>query len=62
MPVGSHTGSAEIIQFPVRFRSPSVAFDTVKPADKSKKIYDAAYASSWYHEAAVEDALKGPKS
>ncbi len=61
MALGSHTGSAEIIQFPIRFRSPATSFDP-KSADKSKIVYDAAYASSWYHEAAVEDALKGPKS
>lgn len=61
MALGSHTGSAEIIQFPVRFRSPATNFDP-KLSDKSKIVYDAAYASSWYHEAAVEDASKAPKS
>ncbi len=62
MPVGSHISSAEIIPFPIRFRSPVVAYDTAKPTDKTKTIYDASYASSWYHEAAIEDALKGPTS
>ncbi len=64
MPLGSHTGSAEIIQFPVHFRSPSASFQAVKPSMDmgDHKIYDAAFASSWYHEAAVEDAQKAPRS
>ncbi len=64
MPFSSHTGSAEIIPFPVRFRSPSASFEALKPAADmtSYKIYDAAFGSSWYHQAALEDALRAPQS
>ena len=64
MSIRTHTGTAEIIPFPVRFRTPTPAFDAaVSVSDlKTTRIYDAGFASSWYHAAAVEDELRGPKS
>ncbi len=64
MPHSSTFRSAEIIPFPVRFRAPAAAFDAAKTAEiaKGTGFYDVSFSSSWYHEAAIEDALKGPKS
>jgi len=64
MPVSPYTGTAEIIPFPIRARSRGPSLDALNPiADTTtKKIFDASSSGSWYHEAAVEDALRGPKS
>ncbi len=57
MPTIAHTGSAVIIPFPVRLRSAGATFDKpLTTVDVKTRIYDAAFSSNWYHEAAVEDA------
>lgn len=64
MHAGSPTGSAQIIPFPGRNRAPQSAFEAglATSEGRSKPIYDAAFASSWYHEDAVVDAQQLPKS
>jgi hypothetical protein len=64
MPISTNTGTAEIIAFPVRFRTPGARYETLGPKAEavSPRIYDAAFSSSWYHEAAVQEAERGPKS
>jgi len=54
-----HQGSAKIYQFPVGGRSSLV---TRRPGSQSlvdaPRVSEVACASSWYHEAAIEDAKR----
>ncbi len=64
MQTGSPMGSAQIIPFPVRGRASVGALDIAQAssARAAAFIYDAAFASSWYHEDAVVDDRQAPKS
>lgn len=59
----SPMGSAQIIPFPVRGRF-AEAGETAHPprAAAMAIVYDAAFASSWYHEDALHEAPQGRKS
>lgn len=63
MQTGSPMGTAQIIPFPVRGRSAQAA-DTGRASNAAAMaiVYDAAFASSWYHEDALHDVPQGQKS
>lgn len=64
MQTGSPMGSAQIIPFPIRARGAAAGSDAnrLAAATSIALIYDAGCASSWYHEEAVVDDRRGPKS
>lgn len=64
MQTGSPMGTAQIIPFPVRGRFAQAGGDTGRGASAAAMaiVYDAAFASSWYHEDALHDLPQGHKS
>jgi hypothetical protein len=64
MQTGSPMGTAQIIPFPVRGRLAQGNSDAgcTSNAAAMAIVYDAAFASSWYHEDALHDGPQGQKS
>ncbi len=64
MQTGSPMGSAQIIPFPVRGRSAQGGIETGRSSSAAAMaiVYDAAFASSWYHEDALHEVPQGKQS
>lgn len=54
MPTSFHRESAEILQFPVKFRRPEERFGAREPLDFDPNVCDAAL-DSWYHQDAIRE-------
>lgn len=63
MTIGLHRETAKIYEFPVRGRAGVIARQEAAAAEaKTPRLPQTSFGSGWYHDAAIADAERAPKS